>query len=63
MSIFNKNDLILGIDGSRSVDSIQKTGVEFVSDELIKQFINFQDTISNFQINPKFQILKFKPIQ
>ena len=47
-SRFNKK-IIVGIDGSRSVDSIQKTGVEFVSDELIKQFINFQDTISNFQ--------------
>ena len=39
----NKKNTI-GIDASRSIDSIQKTGVENVSDALLKQFINLKHT-------------------
>ncbi len=40
--------ITIGIDASRSIDSIQKTGVEFVSDELLKQFINFKKEIIKY---------------
>ncbi|MFH1610779.1 MAG: glycosyltransferase family 1 protein [Patescibacteria group bacterium] len=36
------NKKIISIDASRSIDSIQKTGVENVSDELIKNIINLK---------------------
>ncbi len=35
--------MLIGVDASRSVSTIQKTGVEKVSDELLRQFVNFQN--------------------
>lgn len=42
--------MALGIDASRSVKTIQKTGVELVSDELLKTISNQQPAISNLEI-------------
>ncbi len=42
--------MTLGIDASRSVSTIQKTGVELVSDELLKTINNQQSAISNLKI-------------
>jgi len=46
----HKNIKTLGIDASRSIDSIQKTGVELVSDQLIKHMSNDQLPITNYQL-------------
>ncbi len=42
--------LKIGIDASRSIDSIQKTGVEKVSDELIKEIRNQKSEIGGVEI-------------
>ena len=47
MEFMNKKTIIT-IDASRSTDSIQKTGVEFVSDELLKKFNNIKNNNINF---------------
>jgi glycosyltransferase involved in cell wall biosynthesis len=43
--------MIIGIDASRSVETIQKTGVEKVSSELLGQFVKFKIQNSKFKIN------------
>ena len=52
--------MTIGIDASRSIATIQKTGVEKVSDELLRQFVNFQFPISNFQ-NKEINFIFYTP--
>ena len=42
--------MTIGIDASRSIDTIQKTGVEKVSDELLRQFIEIKNQKSKIMI-------------
>ncbi|OGG92413.1 hypothetical protein A3H03_03355 [Candidatus Kuenenbacteria bacterium RIFCSPLOWO2_12_FULL_42_13] len=52
--------MTIGIDASRSIDTIQKTGVEKVSDELLRQFIEIKNQKSKIK-NNDFDFIFYTP--
>ena len=52
------NKVTIHIDASRSIDSIQKTGVENVSDEILKNLPNWEtDLVAKVDLLSCLQIL------